>query len=102
MRRFTTPTITLTVKGVDLTEKSVYVTFSQRDSALTVESPSMALVGEDTVISVPLSQFQTGGFSVGTVDVQVNFIDANGNRDATTVKTIGVDRNLLAQVVEDG
>ena len=101
MRRYTTPTITLLVKGADLTQDSVYVTFQQRDATLTVEAPSMTYDGEDTTISVPLSQLQTGGFAVGSVDVQVNFINGTGKRNATSVKTIGVGRNLLAQVIDD-
>ena len=101
MRRYTTPTVTLTVKGVDLTGMDVLVTFSQACRTLTVENPSMTLDGEDTVISVPLTQVQTGGFADGSVEVQVNWLDGYGHRDATTVGTIEVGRNLLAQVVDD-
>ena len=102
MRRFTTPTVTLTVKGVDLTGMDVLVTFTQACHELTVEGPSMTLsTGGDTVIEVPLSQVQTGGFVEGTVEVQVNWLDALGNRDATTVGTIEVERNLLDEVVDD-
>ena len=100
MRRFTTPTIELVVKGVDLTGLEVYVTFSQQGKVLTVEQPTMEYADEDTTISVPLSQVQTGNFNAGNVEVQVNFIDTNGHRDATTIKAIEVDRNLLAKVVE--
>lgn len=101
MRKFTTPTITLVVRGVDLSDKDVFVTFAQGENVTTIENPDATFDGEDTTILVPLSQVQTGGFTVGTVDVQVNFIDASGNRDATTVKAIGIDRNLLAQVIEN-
>ena len=101
MIRYTTPTITLTVEGVDLTTSTVLVTFQQRSNRLTVEGPSMALQGEDTVISIPLSQLQTGGFSEGSVEVQVNWLDGYGHRDATTVAAIQVECNLLAEVVDE-
>jgi len=102
MRRYTTPTVTLTVKGVDLTGMDVLVTFTQACRELTVDNPSMTLTtGGDTVIEVPLSQVQTGGFVDGSIEVQVNWLDAVGHRDATTVGTIEVERNLLARVVED-
>ena len=101
MIRYTTPTITLTVEGVDLTTSTVLVTFQQRSNRLTVEGPSMALQGEDTVISIPLSQLQTGGFSEGSVEVQVNWLDGYGHRDATTVAAIQGECNLLAEVVDE-
>ena len=101
MRRFTTPTLTVTVEGADLTEQEVLVTLAQRNRTITVESPAMELVGEDTAISVPLSQLQTGGFREGSVEVQVNWLDGHGHRDATTVATVEVERNLLAEVVDD-
>lgn len=101
MRRYTTPTVTVEVEGVDLTASTVLVTFQQRSNRLTVEGPTMTLQGEDTIISVPLSQLQTGGFAEGSVEVQVNWLDGYGHRDATTVGAIQVERNLLAEVVED-
>lgn len=101
MRRYTTPTVTVEVEGVDLTTSTVLVTFQQRNNRLTVEGPSMTLQGEDTIISVPLSQLQTGGFSEGSVEVQVNWLDGYGHRDATTVAAIQVERNLLAEVVDE-
>lgn len=101
MRRFTTPTVTVEVEGVDLTTSTVLVTFQQRSNRLTVEGPTMALQGEDTIISIPLSQLQTGGFAEGGVEVQVNWLDGYGHRDATTVGAIQVERNLLAEVVDE-
>lgn len=101
MRRYTTPTVTVEVEGVDLTSSTVLVTFQQRSNRLTVEGPTMTLQDEDTIISVPLSQLQTGGFAEGSVEVQVNWLDGYGHRNATTVGAIQVERNLLAEVVED-
>ena len=101
MRRYTTPTVTVEVEGVDLTTSTVLVTFQQRNNRLTVEGPSMTLQGEDTIISVPLSQLQTGGFAEGSIEVQVNWLDGYGHRDATTVAAIQVERNLLAEVVDE-
>lgn len=99
MRRYTTPTVTVTVEGIDLTDQDVLVTFQQQGRTLTVEAPAMALEGADTVISVPLTQLQTGGFAEGGLSVQVNWLDGHGHRDATTVGWLQVEQNLLAREV---
>lgn len=99
MRRYTTPSIMLTVENADITAFSVYVTFKQRDRVITLENPTSQFVVANTILSVPLSQLQTAGFAPGFVDVQINWKDRLGNRDATDIGTIRVAENLLDEEV---
>lgn len=98
MRRYTTPTVELTVEGHDLTAASIYVTFRQRSKLLTIENPASELDGEDTVISVELGQLQTAQFTVGTCDVQVNWVE-DGMRNATNIAQLEIGGNLLEEEV---
>lgn len=100
MRRYTTPTHRLRVKGVDLTGYDVLVTYRQRETIVTVKNPAMEYDGTDTVLSVPMTQLQTGGFMNGSAQVQVNVIDYNGYRAATNIKEFALRNNLLDKVVQ--
>lgn len=107
MDRYTTPTKTIRVKGVDLTPYDMIVSLRQsvrgRPNAhevdiglddLTVEAD-----GDDTLVTLTLTQEQTGGFVPGDVEYQVNY-GAGFARMATIVGTLTMGRNLLTGVVE--
>ena len=100
MRRYSTPTIDVILEGQDVTDQRVDVTIEQRGRRMTFEDAAKALVGEDTVISIPLSQAQTGGLVEGGAYVQVDILDGNGHRVVTTIGTIEVERTLRAEVVD--
>lgn len=102
MRRYTTPTHRLRVKGVDLSGYDVLVTYRQRESSVTVINPTMEYDGTDTVLSVPMTQLQTGGFMNGRAEVQVNVVDYNGYRAATNIRLFTLRDNLLNKVVQYG
>lgn len=96
MRRWTTPTHTIRVKAADLTGSDVYVTYTQGKNTLEVFDPPAELDGEDTVLTVELSQEQTASFNASIpVEVQVNWVTRDGKRDATVIKAIDVGRNNL-------
>lgn len=106
MIQFTTPTITIRVQGVDITTYDVDVSLRQTirkyESVHTVDiggaDVAMTLDGSDTLVTVSLSQEQTGGFVEGPVDVQVNY--GSGNlRMATNVVTVQMGRNLYDQTL---
>lgn len=99
MRRYTTPSIMLTLKGVDITTYDVYVTITQGGNSITVENPPAQLVGCNTVLTVTLTQEQSAQFHAGMVDVQVNWVDIAGRRSATKIKRVGIDANLLDEVI---
>ena len=100
IRKYTTPTHTLTVKGIDLTGYDVYVTYEQGDVKLTFSDVTCTLSDGNTVIAVEMTQEDTSKFKEGSyVSVQVNWI-RSGKRDATGVKMIKVDGNLLNEVIQ--
>lgn len=108
MIRYTTPTDALKVKGLDLSEYDVYVTFTQKpkgsrsETILTVPATNIEFDGEDSDIQITLTQQQTAQFVEGPCSIQVNYIDVNGLRNATKKHTIMVHDNLLKEVLSYG
>lgn len=109
MIKYTTPTITLVVEGVDLTGKDIYATLEQGCRELTKKGSDMTVtteqVGErtDTVMTMMLTQEESASFDFNrNASVQVNWITAGGVRGATEIKKIDVMRNLLDEVIEYG
>jgi len=102
MRRYTTPTLSLRVKQCDLVGCRVLVTISQGPTKIEAEAEPV-LSGEDTLLAVPLTQGETGRLKAGRdCRIQVNWIDRSGNRNATAIKAISIDENLLNKVVGYG
>lgn len=107
--RYTTPTLTLIARGIDLTGMdAVTVSLRQRigraesTHAVDVDDPTMTYDGSDTTIPITLTQEQSGGFVDGKpVEVQVNWLDGT-DRDATNIGTVMWQRNLLNEVMEAG
>lgn len=99
MIQWTTPTHTHTVKGIDLTGYDVYVSYKQGRREIDVKADEVAFDGNDTTITVSLTQPQTGQFREGSVSVQVNWVTADQKRDAVKVKSVEVDENLMAREV---
>lgn len=105
MINYTTPTITLVVEGADLTGQEVYVTLEQSGVELTKNGEDLTLSteGEDTIIVFTLTQVESAYFDYERkAQVQVNFINAAGVRDATNIAQISVFKNLLDKVVNYG
>lgn len=99
--RFTTPPITLLVKGVNITAYDIYVTVKQDDNEITVsDGLSVSLEGRDTKIVFQLTQEQAGSLDFrGFAGVQVNWI-ADGNRYATEIARVQIYNNLFDEVIE--
>ena len=95
---YTTPTLELTIDGVDLTGLTSYVTLVQGETALTIEDPPATWDGHKTTLAVTLTQAQTALFERGAADVQVNWLDGGGRRAATVVQTVRVGTQLLQEV----
>ena len=98
---YTTPTLRLTIAGIDLTDMDVYVTIEQGTHELTLEDADVSYADGRTTVAVALTQQQTAAFSRGTCDVQVNWLDANGTRSATVVRTVNVGTQLLQEVLPE-
>lgn len=106
--RYTTPTLTLKARGVDLTGMdAVTVSLRQRigraesTHEVNITDQTMTYDGTDTIIEFTLTQEQSGGFVDGKdpVEVQVNYMVGN-DRDATSIGYLMWTRNLLAEVME--
>lgn len=97
---YTTPTLELTIDGVDLTGLTSFVTLVQGETALTIEDPPATYDGHRTTLAVTLTQAQTALFERGAADVQVNWLDLRGMRNATIVRSIPIGTQLLDSVLE--
>ena len=101
MRIYTTPTLSLKVKGVDITSAShVYVTLNNGTGSMTKDENdiTMTLSGSDTVIELSLTQDETRLFRPNTrASVEVNWIE-DSVRSATEIVNIVVENNLLKEV----
>ena len=99
MVQFTTPTIPMTVDA-DLTGNRVFVTFRQKNVAVTKEVSDFTVEGGVTTLYVPLTQEETGKFeATAVVSVQANWIDAGGVRGATAKEVIASLENLLDEAI---
>ncbi len=104
MRRFTTPTLPLSVP-VDLTGADIYVTIKQGQRKLQKTGSDVISVYDaesgKTTLTVTLTQEETGAFlAEKSATIQVNWIFADGTRSATNIKKIDVTENLLSEVIE--
>lgn len=99
MIQFTTPAVTLTLKGVtfDGTEK-VWVSIRQKESEIDITDATVDTSGEHPVITFTLTQEQTAGLALGAALIQVNWVTSEDERGATDIATVNVTRNLLDEV----
>ena len=109
MIEYTTPTIKLTVMGLDLTAQDIRVTLEQGSQKKTWKGSDLTVTAvqsgqtTNTNIDFTLSQEESSAFEyMLPVAVQVNWISQNGVRAATEVRNIPVMRNLLDEVIEYG
>lgn len=105
--RYTTPTLTLIVRGVDLSgADAVVVSLRQRmrgrTNAHEVDVDATATYdGADSTLAIALTQEQTAGFVADQpVSVQVNWTEDDG-RMATNIALVPWGENLLDEVMAD-
>lgn len=108
MRRYTTPTITLTL-AADISAADIYVTFKQHSTTLTKSGEDVTAAYDaetgKTTLTTTLSQTETASFSAGAPNdcfVQVNWITSGGERGASKKKAITIEDNNLSVEVEYG
>ena len=109
MIKYTTPTISLIVEGVDITAHDIYVTLEQGLTELVKTGADIiaTAITEDqmtsTRITLTLTQTESALFDHNkSAAIQVNWITSTGVRCATEIKSIGVLRNLLDKVIGYG
>lgn len=104
MIKYTTPTITLRIKGKDITGADVYVSIEQGATKLTKKNDfNVTSDGTNTTIELVLTQQESALFNYSHgVEIQVNWIDDEEVRGATTIKRVAVMRNLLDKEINYG
>lgn len=99
MRRGTTPTLKIKVKGIAITQlKTVYITIRQGQKELTKTNNDIE-IEDGNVISVFLSQEDTLKFFGGHVDIQLRAVTCNGVAVASDIKRIPIGRILKEGVI---
>lgn len=110
--RGTTPTFTINLNGVDLTQNyRVYITIDQNGTQLTKDSFSDAMqmnitkIEADegsfsTQIDLHLTQEETLMFDVGNAEIQAKWIDVTGAVEASDISNVKFSRALLEDVVQ--
>ena len=100
IRRYTTPTISLTVNKIDLTAYDVFVTFKSGNKTLTFTNDDISMTFEspDTQIEIEFTQEQSALFS-GQALCQINWLTTGGERNATCIRSVNFSPNLLDEVI---
>ena len=106
--RYSTPTHRLRVKGVDISEYDVFVTYKQGHVTKTFSGEEVVMETEtseqegeqvtDTIIFVHMGQADSSLFRDGDIEVQVNWL-VGEQRFATLIATTNATRNLLTEVI---
>lgn len=102
MKQGTTPTIPLTVKDHDLSGCRVYVAFRNGRHLLekTNEDMTVTYADPDTILAVRLTQEETLQFSVGTIQVDVRWVNESGEAWGTDIATLNVSEAILKRVID--
>jgi len=98
MRRGTTPTIVINVKGIEMTEIAEwYITVAQDSVQITKTNEDIEI--EDTLIKMPLTQTETMKFKSGEVSVQIRAKTTEDVVIASGIQTLDIDRILYNEVI---
>lgn len=80
--------------------KNIWLTIKSKLHEETIPMNKLVLNNEEQTIEVKLTQEQTLKFSSGDVEVQLRFIDENGNAMASNIKKTSFNRILKDGVIE--
>lgn len=98
MRRGTTPTIVLSIKGIEMSDIATwYVTVAQDNVQITKSNAELEI--EDNIIKMPLTQLETMQFKSGEVSVQIRAKTTEDLLIASGIQTIDIDRILYNEVI---
>lgn len=98
MYQGTTPALTFRVPGVDLTDKTVYVSIRSTGGKELTKSGTQLVVtynndtegAEYSLVACPLTQRETLDMRPGEAECQIRFIDGNGSAWATKKARVNV------------
>lgn len=101
MRRGTTPTRSLIIKGYDLTGCTVHVYFTQDENSIVKTDPDVTYADGASVVSCDLTQEETLSLDANkNVLVQVRWIDKTGKVEETVIVSERVGDVLNDEVME--
>ena len=101
MYRYTTPTLPVTITGLDFTDVSVFrIAIEQGNVELlkVVEADSPYVDAQNKTIYVPLTQEETASFKPGTVGIQARIKFTNNSVLATNMETLSMN-DVLDEVI---
>lgn len=103
MRRGTTPDYCLYIQGYDLTSCAVFVTLAQGEQKLTLTGSKLNVEYDDienrSIVRFSLTQQNTLDLKCGNVQIQIRFVDINGNAQASNIEFIEVKPVLNEEVI---
>lgn len=98
MRRGTTPTLRIEVKGIPIDDlKSIYVTLKQGDIEITKNISDIEK--EANILVVRLEQEETLAFRAGWIQIQLRAVTMDGIATAGPIKNISMNDILLEEVI---
>ena len=102
MRRGTTPTISITVKGLsDIQINKAYLTLKQRGTVVEKTEADMEIDGD--ILQVALTQEETLKFMArAEINVQLRVLSTNNTAYASNIVTVPVEAILKEGVIPDG
>ena len=102
MIRGTTPTLTLSVPGENLTGKTVEVYIRQEGALIVKAGDALSISGSSagSAIAMKLTQRETLTLRGGWANVQVRWIDSQGNVQATDKARVKVSALLTGSEIE--
>ncbi|MBO4926082.1 MAG: hypothetical protein J5472_06350 [Clostridia bacterium] len=100
MYQGTTPSITLTIAGRDLSGCTVEVYIAQAAVRIVKRDARVEADAEGTTVACALTQKETLSLTPGPAFVQVRWIDAQGTAEATDEAQLNVKRILDRTVIE--
>ena len=102
MRRGTTPTISITVKGLsDIQINKAYLTLKQRGTVVEKTEADMKIDGD--MLQVALTQEETLKFMArAEINVQLRVLSTNNTAYASNIVTVPVEAILKEGVIPDG
>ena len=100
MRRFTTPTITIHITGLDLTDYHTETTIKQGSTVIVRENLPVTVTDTGCDLVAVLTQEETGQLRAAGAQIQVRFIDSEGVASASNIKWIPIGDVLKDGVIE--
>jgi hypothetical protein len=111
MIQYTTPTFSFRFKDVQLAPGTqVWMTFQPwnkknkvptGEESTTFDDCTFVVEGNDTIVSLKLTQEQSAAFPLGCVRVMANYMTPDADRDASNKIFVDIVENLLPEVKQN-